>query len=83
MQAASGWCDHLGLRIPHHSHNPDKSQAVNSHNVQVILCPLQKTVHELLVKPIQLQEGLKFKSSAFNKVGIHWHLAELLLISKA
>ena len=43
----------------------------------------KKTVHELLVKPIQLQEGLKFKSSAFNKVGIHWHLAELLLISKA
>ena len=66
MQAASGWCDHLGLRTSHCCHNPGKSQAVNSHNVQIILCPLKKTVHELLVKPIQLQEGLKFKISAFN-----------------
>ena len=66
MQAASGWCDHLGLRTSHCCHNPGKSQPVNSHNVQVILCPLKKTVHELLVKPIQLQEGLKFKSSDFN-----------------
>ena len=67
MQAASGWCDQLGLRTSLCCHNPDKSQAVNSHNVQVILCPpKKKTVHKLLVKPIQLQEGLKFKSSAFN-----------------
>ena len=36
--------------------------------MQVILCPLKKIVHELLVKPIQLQEGLIFKSSAFKFV---------------